>query len=171
MRALAGYSVLMAASLGLPLVTRDSYYVDVATTILMNLVLNARDALPQGGRIIIETGTVQLRPGSGAWRNEDEDTLPGAFTMLSVSDTGHGMDAATLQRIWEPFFTTKPPGRGTGLGLSSVYGAARQSGGFVWADSEPGRGTSVQVYWPELHARPEPLSACSAACAITVVVN
>jgi PAS domain S-box-containing protein len=123
--------------------------------ILMNLVLNARDAMPQGGRITIETGTVQLGPGSGAWRDEDEATRPGAFTVLSVIDTGHGMDAATLQRIWEPFFTTKPPGKGTGLGLSSVYGAAKQSGGFVWADSEPGRGARVQVYWPEMHAPPE----------------
>jgi two-component system, cell cycle sensor histidine kinase and response regulator CckA len=125
--------------------------------ILLNLVLNARDAMPQGGRVTIETRTVQLGPGSGAWRDEDESRLSGRFTMLAVTDTGHGMDAATLQRIWEPFFTTKPPGQGTGLGLSSVHGAAKQSGGFVWADSEPGRGTSVQVYWPEIHAGPEPL--------------
>ena len=68
------------------------------------------------------------------------------------------MDAATLQRIWEPFFTTKPVGQGTGLGLSSVYGAAKQSGGFVWADSERGRGTAVQVYWPEIRAEAEPLA-------------
>jgi two-component system, cell cycle sensor histidine kinase and response regulator CckA len=126
--------------------------------ILMNLVLNARDAMPQGGRITIETGPVKLGPGFGAWSGEDENTRPGAFTMLSVADTGHGMDAATLQRIWEPFFTTKPTGQGTGLGLSSVYGAARQSGGFVWADSEPGRGTNIQVYWPEMDALPEPLT-------------
>ena len=123
---------------------------------VMNLVLNARDAMPQGGRVTIETRAVQLGPGSGTWRSEEERAQSGRFTMLSVTDTGHGMDAATLQRIWEPFFTTKPPGRGTGLGLASVYGAAKQSGGFVWADSEPGRGTTVQVYWPEIRAAAEP---------------
>jgi two-component system, cell cycle sensor histidine kinase and response regulator CckA len=122
---------------------------------VMNLVLNARDAMPQGGRVTIETRAVQLGPGAGTWRSEEERALSGRFTMLSVADTGHGMDAATLQRIWEPFFTTKPPGRGTGLGLASVYGAAKQSGGFVWADSEPGRGTTVQVYWPEIRAAAE----------------
>jgi PAS domain S-box-containing protein len=116
--------------------------------IVMNLVLNARDAMPQGGRVTIETGVVQLSPG--------EREFSGRFTMLSVADTGHGMDPATLQRIWEPFFTTKPKGHGTGLGLASVYGAAKQSGGFVWADSELGRGTTVQVYWPEIRAPAEP---------------
>jgi two-component system, cell cycle sensor histidine kinase and response regulator CckA len=123
---------------------------------VMNLVLNARDAMPEGGRVTIETRTIQLASGSGAWRSEEARALSGRFTMLSVADTGHGMDAATLQRIWEPFFTTKAPGRGTGLGLASVYGAAKQSGGFVWADSEPGRGTTVQVYWPEIRAAAEP---------------
>jgi two-component system, cell cycle sensor histidine kinase and response regulator CckA len=112
--------------------------------------------MPQGGRVTIQTGTVQLGPGAGVWRTEEERALSGRFTMLSVADTGHGMDAATLQRIWEPFFTTKPHGRGTGLGLASVYGSAKQSGGFVWADSEPGRGTTVQVYWPEIRALAEP---------------
>jgi PAS domain S-box-containing protein len=115
--------------------------------IVMNLVLNARDAMPQGGRVTIETGAVQLSPG--------EREFSGRFTMLSVTDTGHGMDAATLRRIWEPFFTTKPKGQGTGLGLASVYGSVKQSGGFVWADSEPGRGTTVQVYWPEVRAAAE----------------
>jgi PAS domain S-box-containing protein len=123
--------------------------------IVMNLVLNARDAMPQGGRVTIETAAVHVDADVEAWRGEDERAPAGRFTMLSVTDTGLGMDAATLQRIWEPFFTTKPAGHGTGLGLSSVYGAARQSGGFVWADSEPGRGTTVQVYWPEIRAAPE----------------
>ena len=126
--------------------------------IIMNLVFNARDAMPQGGRVTIETDTVMLGPGAGVWRSEEDRALSGRFTVLSVTDTGHGMDAATLRRIWEPFFTTKPPGHGTGLGLSSVYGAAKQSGGFVWADSEPGRGTTVQVYWPEIRAAVEPLA-------------
>ena len=129
---------------------------------VMNLVLNARDALPQGGRVTIETATVTLEPGAGIWPSEEERAAAKRFTMLSVTDTGTGMDSATLQRIWEPFFTTKPPGKGTGLGLSSVYGAAKQSGGFVWADSEPGRGTSVQVYWPELHAEVEPVEPATA---------
>ena len=124
--------------------------------IIMNLVFNARDAMPQGGRVTIETDTVMLGPGAGVWRSEEDRALSGRFTVLSVTDTGHGMDVATLRRIWEPFFTTKPPGHGTGLGLSSVYGAAKQSGGFVWADSEPGRGTTVQVYWPEIRATVEP---------------
>jgi two-component system, cell cycle sensor histidine kinase and response regulator CckA len=126
--------------------------------ILLNLVLNARDAMPQGGRVTIETRTVQLGPGFGIWSEEDETRLTGRFAMLSVTDTGHGMDAVTLQRIWEPFFTTKPPGKGTGLGLASVHGAVKQSGGFVWADSEPGRGTNVQVYWPEIPVGPEPIA-------------
>jgi PAS domain S-box-containing protein len=125
--------------------------------ILLNLVLNARDAMPQGGRVTIETRSVQLGPGFGVWADEDEGMLSGRFAMLAVSDTGHGMDAATLQRIWEPFFTTKPPGQGTGLGLASVHGSVKQSGGFVWADSEPSRGTSVQVYWPEIPVGPEPI--------------
>jgi hypothetical protein len=128
---------------------------------LMNLVLNARDAMPQGGRVIVETKTVELEPGSRGLRDLAADAPTGHFAMLAVSDTGHGMEAATLQRIWEPFFTTKPPGQGTGLGLSSVYGTAKQSGGFVWAESEPGRGTSVQVYWPEVHTEPEPLGHAS----------
>jgi PAS domain S-box-containing protein len=134
--------------------------------ILMNLVLNARDAMPQGGRITIETRSVRLQPGTPGWRELDAQTPGERFTMLSVTDTGHGMDAATLQRIWDPFFTTKPVGQGTGLGLASVYGAAKQSGGFVWADSEPGRGTAVQVYWPEIRAAAEPLSTAVARPAV-----
>jgi len=128
---------------------------------LMNLVLNARDAMPRGGRVTIETKTVRLEPGFGASQGVADGAATGSFAMPAVTDTGHGMEAATLQRIWEPFFTTKPRGQGTGLGLSSVYGAAMQSGGFVWADSEPGRGTTVQVYWPEVRMQPEPFGESS----------
>jgi two-component system cell cycle sensor histidine kinase/response regulator CckA len=126
--------------------------------ILMNLVLNARDAMPQGGRVTVETSIVSFETAAGKRRAEADAQPPGRYVMLSVSDMGHGMDAATLQRIWEPFFTTKATGRGTGLGLSMVYGSVKQSGGFVWADSAPGEGTIIQVYWPEIQAEPEPLT-------------
>ncbi|MGH7631580.1 MAG: PAS domain S-box protein, partial [Gemmatimonadales bacterium] len=124
--------------------------------IVMNLVLNARDAMPQGGRVTIETMSLVLGRSSVPPQLAGELPPLGRYLMLSVSDTGHGMDAATLQRIWEPFFTTKPVGEGTGLGLSAVYGAVKQSGGFVWAESEPGRGTIVGVYWPEMAPAVEP---------------
>ncbi len=133
---------------------------------LVNLVINARDAMPQGGRVTVETRLVSLEPSSGKPRNQPPGMPGGSFIMLAVTDTGHGMDAATLQRIWEPFFTTKPAGVGTGLGLASVYGAVKQSGGFVWADSEPGRGTTVQVYWPQSRAEPESLEQSSGPAAV-----
>jgi PAS domain S-box-containing protein len=116
--------------------------------ILMNLVLNARDAMPQGGRVVIETAKLALG-GALSGRQVESEASPGRYIMLAVSDTGDGMDPATLQRIWEPFFTTKPSGRGTGLGLAAVYGSVKQSGGFVWAESAPGQGTVISVYWPE----------------------
>ena len=118
--------------------------------IVMNLVLNARDAMPRGGRVEVATSTVELQASPTVWQPEGEVPPPGRYAMLSVSDTGHGMDPETLQHIWEPFFTTKPAGQGTGLGLSVVYGSVKQSGGFVWAESEVGRGTTIRVYWPEI---------------------
>ena len=118
--------------------------------IVMNLVLNARDAMPRGGRVEVETSTVELHANSPVWQPEAEAPPPGRYAVLSVHDTGHGMDPETLQHIWEPFFTTKPAGQGTGLGLSVVYGSVKQSGGFVWAESEVGRGTTIRVYWPEI---------------------
>ena len=124
--------------------------------VLMNLVLNARDAMPQGGRILIETARVSLG-GALSDQEVESEAVPGQYVMLAVSDTGHGMDPATLQRIWEPFFTTKPSGRGTGLGLAAVYGAVKQSGGFVWAESAPGQGTVISVYWPEDQLKAEQL--------------
>jgi PAS domain S-box-containing protein len=124
--------------------------------IMMNLVLNARDAMPHGGRLTIETMSLVLGRATVPAQLVGEAPALGRYLMLSVTDTGEGMDPATLQRMWEPFFTTKPVGAGTGLGLSAVYGAVKQSGGFVWAESEPGRGTVVGVYWPEMPYAPEP---------------
>jgi PAS domain S-box-containing protein len=118
--------------------------------VLMNLVLNARDAMPAGGRLTISTTSTQLRSDDSA--RYGVPIKPGRYVGLVVRDTGHGIDPPLLARIWEPFFTTKPMGQGTGLGLSMVYGAVKQSGGFVWAESEPGKGTEIGAHWPELEA-------------------
>jgi signal transduction histidine kinase len=123
--------------------------------ILMNLVLNCRDAMPRGGRVTVETAEVTLESDNSAWQQQSEAPPTGRYAMLAVTDTGHGMDPDTLQHIWEPFFTTKPTGKGTGLGLAVVYGSVKQSGGFVWVDSEVGRGTVVRVYWPVISQRVE----------------
>ncbi|HET6836427.1 MAG TPA: PAS domain S-box protein, partial [Gemmatimonadales bacterium] len=123
--------------------------------ILMNLVLNSRDAMPRGGQVTVETAGVVLETDNLAWQQQSEAPPTGRYAMLAVTDTGHGMDPDTLQHIWEPFFTTKPAGKGTGLGLSVVYGSVKQSGGFVWVDSEVGRGTVVRVYWPQIATETE----------------
>ena len=134
--------------------------------IVTNLVLNARDAMPQGGRLTISTASRILGPGRLPSEPGDEVPAMGRYLELAVSDTGFGMDRATLERIWEPFFTTKPVGSGTGLGLSAVYGAMKQSGGYVAAESAPGRGTRVSVYWPELPYPPAPVFEDAAAPAV-----
>jgi len=108
---------------------------------LLNLVVNARDAMPDGGRLTIETRNLTLAAPKG-------DLAPGAYVTLAVSDTGAGMTAETIARAFEPFFTTKGAGQGTGLGLSMVYGFAKQSGGDVTIDSAPGAGTRVSLYLP-----------------------
>jgi PAS domain S-box-containing protein len=117
--------------------------------VLINLVANARDATAAGGRVAITIEDVAVT-GDGQIEDQRLNMSPGTYVLLTVSDSGTGIDPETISRIFEPFFTTKPAGRGTGLGLSMVYGIVKQHGGYIWAHSQPGRGTSMRLYWPAI---------------------
>jgi two-component system cell cycle sensor histidine kinase/response regulator CckA len=122
--------------------------------VIMNLVVNAKDAMPEGGRLIVQSADVTVQQNF----SEHRFIQPGRYAVISVADTGHGMDKETQSRIFEPFFTTKEKGKGTGLGLSTVYGIVKQSNGYVFAQSAPGAGTTFFVYLPRVEDAAEELS-------------
>jgi two-component system cell cycle sensor histidine kinase/response regulator CckA len=146
LRRLIGEDIQLVLSLGADTgnIRTDPRHIEQA---IVNLAVNARDAMPLGGRITIETSNTKI---DETYAKTHMGVEPGEFVMIAVSDTGHGMDSATRQKIFEPFFTTKPRGKGTGLGLASVYGLVKQSGGDIWVYSEPGQGTTFKLYFPRV---------------------
>jgi two-component system, cell cycle sensor histidine kinase and response regulator CckA len=152
---LLGEDILLETSLGSGLghIKADQSQIE---QVIMNLAVNARDAMPGGGRLLIRTANVSV---DQEFAQKHRPMVLGDYVMLSVKDTGMGMDAVTLGHIFEPFFTTKEPGKGTGLGLATVYGFVKQSGGFVWAESEPGVGSTFTIYLPLVREAPSEQAA------------
>jgi PAS domain S-box-containing protein len=125
---------------------------DQLEQVILNMAFNARDAMPSGGTLRFVTAMVEV---DAAWAQAHPPMTPGPYVRLSVADTGVGMSPEVQARVFEPFFTTKPPGQGTGFGLATVYGIVKQSGGFVWVSSTPGKGSVFEIYFPSLEIRAE----------------
>jgi CheY-like chemotaxis protein len=136
----------------LPAVSADP---NMLGQVMMNLALNARDAMPDGGTLTISTAAVHLTADDA---RSIDSAHAGAYTCIEVTDTGHGIDPKDLHRLFEPFFTTKPPGKGTGLGLATVRGIVQQHGGCVAVDSRLGHGTTIRVLLPSLTRASEPVA-------------
>ncbi len=157
LRRLIGEHIVLKTRLatGLGAVRADPSQIE---QVIVNLAVNARDAMPQGGVLTIETGLADEREVRGHGKMP---VAPGPYVALRISDTGTGMDAETRRRLFEPFFTTKERGQGTGLGLATIYGIIKQTGGFIWVESEPGAGTTFTVHLPQVEAAAAPTPVAS----------
>jgi two-component system, cell cycle sensor histidine kinase and response regulator CckA len=153
---------------GVPSIYGDPGQIEQA---ILNIAVNARDAMESGGSLSLVVSEASV---DDAFAQSNQPMPPGSYVEVRVTDTGHGMDEATKARIFEPFFTTKEVGKGTGLGLSMVYGTVRQTGGYIFVDSEPGKGATFRMYFPPArgdHAIPTPTSAAHPGTATILVVE
>jgi PAS domain S-box-containing protein len=158
LRRLIGEDIELIVSLA-PVATRARVDPGQMEQVILNLAVNARDAMPRGGWLTIETGTVEV---DAAFATAHPPMAPGRYTLLALSDTGTGIRPEVREHLFEPFFTTKEAGKGTGLGLATVYGIVQQSEGFIWVESEPGQGASFRIYLPVADAAPARVRAAPA---------